>query len=105
MLDTLPRSHPFTGNDRANEAAYPLGRDVITWGLNQHYQLGNGKRSSSNIPNSVQTSDGEGRLICQVLNQQTVEDFQGRIVRRKGSIEQRVIAGPGFSVVYWKLLP
>lgn len=103
MLDTLPHSHPISGDDRANEVAYPPGRDVITWGLNQQFQLGNGKRSSSNLPLSIRTSDGEGRLMCQI-GQETVKDLRGRVVKKRGHIEQRALAGPGFSVVFWKVL-
>ncbi|GJJ12017.1 hypothetical protein Clacol_006255 [Clathrus columnatus] len=102
MLDTLPYSHPASGNTTANDAAYPLGRDVFTWGLNQTHQLGNGKRSSSTVPISVQTGDGEGRLMCHV-DHRMVKDFQGRVVNRKCYIEQRAVAGPGFSVIYWKV--
>lgn len=97
MLDTIPHALPTPGVEN------PLGRDVLAWGLNQHYQLGNGRRASSNVPISTQTSDGEGRLACKV-SQETVKDFRGGVVKRKGNVEQRVAAGPGFSVVYWKVV-
>ncbi|KAF8582077.1 RCC1/BLIP-II [Ramaria rubella] len=102
-LDTIPLSHPSPNSNVATEAAGSPGRDVLTWGLNQHYQLGNGKRASVNIPTPVQAGDGEGRLMCKV-SKGKVKDFKDRLVGRKMDIEQCAVAGPGISVIYWRIV-
>lgn len=50
------------------------------------------------------TGDGEGRLVCKV-GREIVKSFEGAVVKRRASaIEQRVVAGPGISMIYWKVL-
>jgi len=102
-LDTIPLSHPSPQSNAAADAANAPGRDVLAWGLNQHYQLGNGKRSSVTAPAPVQTNDAEGRLMCRIAREK-VMDFSGGVVGRNIEIEQRAVAGPGVSVVYWRIV-
>jgi Regulator of chromosome condensation (RCC1) repeat len=102
-LDTIPLSHPSPNTSVATSAADSPGRDVLTWGLNQHHQLGNGKRASANAPVPVETADREGRLMCKVGSGK-VRDFDGRVVGRRMKIEQRAVAGPGLSIVYWRVV-
>ena len=101
-LDTIPLSHPSPTSIAATDAAVSPGRDVFAWGLNQHYQLGNGKRSSVSAPAPVETADREGRLMCKI-SKEKVKDFSGRVVGRM-NLEQRAIAGPGISVIYWRTM-
>jgi len=115
MLDTIPHSLPSpqkTSLLNVSSVSSPSdslpsvlpGRDVYAWGLNQHFQLGNGKKSSVNVPGSAVTGDGEGRLVCKV-GREIVKSFEGAVVKRRASaIEQRVVAGPGISMIYWKVL-
>ena len=102
-LDTLHLSNPSSSSLISTDVANTYGRDVLTWGLNQHYQLGDGKRGSVNAPVPIETADHEGRLVCKV-SKEKVRDFTGRVVGRRVNIEQRAIAGPGISVVYWKIV-
>ncbi|KAF8524244.1 regulator of chromosome condensation 1/beta-lactamase-inhibitor protein II [Gautieria morchelliformis] len=64
-LDTISLSHPSPNSIIAISAADSPGRDVLTWGLNQHHQLGNRKRASINAPVPVETADRK-RLTCKV---------------------------------------
>ena len=100
-LDTIPLSHPSPSSSIATEAANFSGRDVLAWGLNQHYQLGNGKRASVSSPLPMETADREGRLMCKI-GKEKVRDFNEIVVGRRMNIEQRAVAGPGLSVIYWK---
>jgi hypothetical protein len=103
-LDTIPLSHPSPKIDAAVDAADAPGRDVLAWGLNQHYQVGTGKRGSVNTPTPVQMGGGDDeRLMCRVKREK-VKDFNGNLVGRNMKIEQRAVAGPGMSVVYWRIV-
>ena len=101
-LETIPLSHP-PSNTSATNAADALGRDVLAWGLNQQYQLGFGKRGNVNAPAPIHTDSNEGRLMCRV-GKEKVKDFDGGVVGKKMNIEQRAVAGPGMSVVYWRIV-
>ncbi|KAF8522125.1 RCC1 BLIP-II [Hysterangium stoloniferum] len=103
ILDTVAHSGPSPNNDNDPEARYSPGRDVVAWGLNQSYQLGTSRRASANIPATVPTTGDEGRLMCKT-SKETVRDFTGRVVNEKMDIEQVAVAGPGLSVVYWRVI-
>ena len=102
-LETIPLSHPSSNSKIATDTADSPGRDVLAWGLNQHYQLGNGKRASASSPVTIDTADREGRLMCKV-GQGKVRDFNETVVGRRMKIEQRAVAGPGLSVIYWRIV-
>lgn len=85
------------------------GADIVWWGGNEFYQLGNGKRSNSNTPIYIQPLDGgagdakAGRKgeehRFQITPRQTVRlgpDGKGR----KVSVEQRVECGRYVTAVY-----
>jgi len=91
MLDTLARGGPGAS-----------GRDLMAWGANYEYQLGNGKRGSAATPTAVQNEDGE-RFMLQKRLAAEVRDLQGKVWRKGVEVEQRAIAGWGNSVVYWKI--
>jgi len=103
ILDTVAHSGPGPSSNKDPEAGYSPGRDVVAWGLNQSYQLGTGKHASANIPATVPITGGEGRLMCKT-SKETVRDFTRRVVNKKMDIEQVAIAGPGLSVVYWRVI-
>ncbi|CCL98952.1 uncharacterized protein FIBRA_00960 [Fibroporia radiculosa] len=78
------------------------GRDVMAWGANYEYQLGNGKRGSVSSPAVIQDGDGE-RLMLQKRRATEVRDLQGKIWKKGVEVEQRAVAGWGNSFVYWKI--
>lgn len=94
---------------KTNENDTNWGADIVWWGGNEYYQLGNGKRSNSNMPIYIGPLDGgvgdarAGRKgeehRFQITPRQTVrlgEDGKGR----KVSIEQRVECGRFVTAVY-----
>lgn len=95
--------------DKTNENDAYWGSDVLWWGGNEFYQLGNGKRSNSNTPIYIGPLDGgagdakAGRKgeehRFQITPRQTVKlgkDGKGR----KASVEQRVECGRYVTAVY-----
>lgn len=95
--------------DKTNEKDAYWGSDVLWWGGNESYQLGNGKRSNSNVPIYIGPLDGgagdakAGRKgeehRFQITPRQTVrlgKDGKGR----KASVEQRVECGRYVTAVY-----
>ncbi|KAJ3476287.1 hypothetical protein NLI96_g11263 [Meripilus lineatus] len=89
-LDTLERSGPGGG-----------GRDLIVWGANSEYQLGNGKRGSLASPTALHVDDGERLLLGKKKAQ--VNDLSGKVWKKEVEVEQCAVAGFGNSVVYWKI--
>lgn len=94
---------------KTNENDTNWGADIVWWGGNEHYQLGNGKRSNSNAPIYIAPLDGgagdakAGRKgeehRFQITPRQTVrlgKDGKGR----KVSVEQRVECGRYVTAVY-----
>lgn len=85
------------------------GADIVWWGGNEHYQLGNGKRSNSNTPIYIGPLDGgvgdvkAGRKgeehRFQITPRQTVRLGEGGR-GRKVSVEQRVECGRYVTAVY-----
>lgn len=90
MLDTLGRSGPGGG-----------GRDLVVWGANSEYQLGNGKRGSSAAPNALEDGDGTRVLLKERTGE--VRGLDGRVWKTRGLVEQRAVAGYGTSLVYWRI--
>lgn len=91
-LDTLSRSGPGAG-----------GRDLVAWGANQEYQLGNGKRGSVASPTTMETADGERFMLG--TKRASVRDLSGKVWKKGVDVEQRAATGFGSSVVYWKICP
>ncbi|KAH9842348.1 RCC1/BLIP-II [Rhodofomes roseus] len=90
-LDTLARGGPGA-----------TGRDLLSWGANYEYQLGNGKRGSSASPTALQGADG-ARFMLARKKANEVRDLQGKVWKRGVEVEQTALAGWGNSVVYWKI--
>ncbi|KAI0340522.1 RCC1/BLIP-II [Trametopsis cervina] len=89
-LDTLARSGPGSA-----------GRDLLVWGSNQEYQLGNGKRGSSASPQALHTPDGQRFMLSQ--RKADIKDLSGRVWKKGVLVEQRAVAGWGNSVIYWRI--
>jgi len=78
------------------------GRDLLGWGSNYDYQVGNGKRASIAVPTTLETADGDQILLGKRLAK-VVRDAQGRVWRRGVEVEQVAIGGYGTSLVYWRI--
>jgi len=92
-LDTRSRSGPGGG-----------GMDLLAWGNNYEHQLGNGRRASVAVPESVTAKPGGARYMLRETKAAQVRDMQGKVWGRRVKVEQTAYAGPGTSVVYWKLV-
>ncbi|KIJ69336.1 hypothetical protein HYDPIDRAFT_123692 [Hydnomerulius pinastri MD-312] len=77
------------------------GRDLVAWGLNHDYQLGTGKRTSLNVPTTVERPEG-GRFIL-AIRKAAVSDLAGKVWKKNVEVEQCAVAGYGNSVIYWKI--
>lgn len=98
-LETHARAGPGGGG----------GRDLLAWGTNYDYQVGNGKRASIAVPTTLSppvelARDGDGERIMLVRRRaKVVRDPQGRVWRRGVDVEQVAIGGYGSSLVYWRI--
>ncbi|KAH9057653.1 RCC1/BLIP-II [Lactarius vividus] len=90
-LDTCAHAGPGGG-----------GMDLLAWGTNYDYQVGNGKRASIAVPVTLGTEDGD-RIMLQKQRANVVRDLQGRVLGRSVDVEQVAIAGYGNSLVYWRI--
>jgi len=78
------------------------GRDLLAWGTNYDYQVGNGKRASSAVPAALETAGGDRILLGKRLAK-VVRDPLGRVWKRGVEVEQVAIGGYGTSLVYWRI--
>ncbi|KIP09277.1 hypothetical protein PHLGIDRAFT_23026 [Phlebiopsis gigantea 11061_1 CR5-6] len=77
------------------------GRDLLVWGANQDFQLGNGKRGSLAAPWALHAPNGERVILG--TRRADVKSLQGKLWRRGVLVEQCAVAGWGNSVVYWRI--
>ncbi|KAK0210611.1 regulator of chromosome condensation 1/beta-lactamase-inhibitor protein II [Desarmillaria ectypa] len=77
------------------------GCDLLAWGKNQDFELGNGKKSSVPVPTTINM--GDERTILRKRKGAKVTDLKGRLWSRKAEVEQTAVAGYNSSVVYWKI--
>ncbi|KAI0670555.1 RCC1/BLIP-II [Trametes maxima] len=78
------------------------GKDVVMWGANFDYQLGNGKRGSVPTPTVLLTPAGE-RFMLSRKKAKEVRDLRGQVWKNGVEVEQRAVAGWNNSVVYWRI--
>ena len=78
------------------------GRDLVVWGQNRDYELGNGKRNIQAIPSNL-FMDQDMRFMLQEKEIQ-VKDGRGKRWGTKALIQQTPVAGYGCSLVYWKII-
>ena len=78
------------------------GRDVVVWGSNRSYELGNGRRSNQAVPINLEGS----RAMPFMLKERHLEvvDLHGKRWSKSARVEQTPVAGPGCTVVYWKIV-
>lgn len=101
-ISVSPTGHVLlTLDTQAHGGPGGLGRDLVAWGLNHDYQIGNGKRSSLPVPTTLEHPEG-GRFI---LGRRTapVKDLAGKVWKKNVEVEQCTAAGYGNSIVYWKI--
>ncbi|WWD16449.1 hypothetical protein CI109_100875 [Kwoniella shandongensis] len=105
------------------------GKDVMAWGANVDYQIGNGKRSSTAIPqhlppigpkaiealsispelpeaalsSGTQSPMPHSRLQLHV-KKANAYDLHGKLIRRRVKCEETIVAGYNASVLYSKIL-
>lgn len=89
-LETLSRSGPGGA-----------GRDLLVWGANQDFQLGNGKRGSLAAPTALLAPSGERVILGQ--RKADIKDMKGKVWKKGVQVEQCAVAGWGNSAVYWKI--
>lgn len=89
-LETLSRGGPGGG-----------GRDLLVWGANQEFQLGNGKRGSLAAPTALHAPNGERVILGK--RKADVKDMKGKVWKKSVQVEQCAVAGWGNSVVYWRI--
>ncbi|KZP20852.1 RCC1/BLIP-II protein [Athelia psychrophila] len=76
------------------------GRDLLVWGANQTYELGNGKRTSLAVPTNLEKRDGTRVML--MAKKTRVVDMQGK-AWGTSDVEQCAAGGYGNTVVYWKI--
>ncbi|KAG6866103.1 hypothetical protein C0991_008855 [Blastosporella zonata] len=79
------------------------GRDLVVWGKNYEYELGNGKKSSIPVPTTLETPDGD-RFMLRRRKAKQVLDLHGKVWKRNVQVEQCAVVGPENSAVYWKIV-
>lgn len=98
-----PTGHVLVALDSSAESGSVGGQDLMVWGKNYDYELGNGKKSNSPMPVTVEAPDGE-RLMLMKKKAKVVMDFDGKLWKRGVVVEQRPVAGYGNSAIYWKIV-
>lgn len=119
------RPHVFsvspTSSNSGAHALFSLssGHDLLAWGSNSSYQLGNGKRSNVAIPTYVRdfalTASGvseevdkdverQGRMTLGSQTLKDLRDLSGRSVGRNIKVQQWPVAGCNSSLVYWRII-
>jgi len=82
---------------------HAVGHDVLSFGFNADYQLGNGKRSSLPIPTHVSALGAlQGRMMLRTKKGVPLVDLRGKS-RGRGVVEETGLAGWSTSAVYWKI--
>lgn len=102
-LSVAPDGHVLLALEtRARAGPGGGGRDLLSWGTNYEYQVGNGKRSSIAVPTTLEPVDGD-RIMLGKRRAKVVRDPQGRVWKRGVEVEQVAIGGYGNSLVYWRI--
>ncbi|KAF9452253.1 RCC1/BLIP-II [Macrolepiota fuliginosa MF-IS2] len=98
-----PTGHVLVALDSSAESHGVGGQDLMVWGKNYDYELGNGKKSSLAMPATLDAPDGE-RLMLMKKKAREVLDLKGKVWKRNVAVAQQVVAGYGNSAVYWKIV-
>ncbi|XP_006458490.1 hypothetical protein AGABI2DRAFT_190775 [Agaricus bisporus var. bisporus H97] len=98
-----PTGHVMVALDTSAESHGVGGQDLMVWGRNFDYELGNGKKSSLAMPTFLDAPDGE-RLMLMKRKAKEVLDLGGNVFKKNVNVEQQAAAGYGNSVVYWRVV-
>jgi hypothetical protein len=98
-----PTGHILVALDSAAESDGVGGQDLMAWGKNFNYELGNGKKSSTAMPFALDGPDGE-RLMLMKKKAKKVIDLEGQVWKRNVTVKQQPVAGYGNTAVYWKII-
>ncbi|KAF9009392.1 regulator of chromosome condensation 1/beta-lactamase-inhibitor protein II [Cyathus striatus] len=101
-IDVSSTGHVLLTLNSAGDSSSVGGRDLMLWGKNFNFELGNGKRSSAAGPITLHDSRGE-RLTLMNRKAGTVRDLKGKVWKNEVEVEQHIATGYGNSVVYWKI--
>ncbi|KAI0262866.1 regulator of chromosome condensation 1/beta-lactamase-inhibitor protein II [Gloeopeniophorella convolvens] len=102
-LSVSPDGHVLlTLDTHARAGPGGSGRDLLAWGTNYDYQVGNGRRASIAVPTTLECANGS-RLMLNKRRAAVVRDPQGRVWRRGVDVEQVAVAGHGLSLIYWRI--
>ncbi|EJD52889.1 RCC1/BLIP-II [Auricularia subglabra TFB-10046 SS5] len=99
-VSPAPSGHVLLTLGARSEGA--VARDLLSWGLNQSGQLGNGARKNIAVPAPLEDGSGQRALLGE--RTMAVRDMQGAVWRKKARVQQTVVAGHECSVAYWKIV-
>lgn len=100
-------------------ASLSSGRDLLAWGANGSYQLGNGKRANISVPAYMRdfslvaaglpdTVDGaldrQGRMTLRSGTVKVLKSISGKKVGRNVKVQQWPVAGWNASALYWRVV-
>ncbi|KAK6363042.1 hypothetical protein TWF730_000489 [Orbilia blumenaviensis] len=96
----------MSNQQNAGPGAIDFGNDILFFGGNEFYQLGNGKRTNQNVPAYISPIDaGSGKKSedrFQVVPGKKIKFLDQNSKIRSVKIEQRVVAGRGLTGCYAK---
>ena len=101
-ISVSPTGHVLLTLDTVRSQSGDSFRDLVVWGSNYEYELGNGKRGSLAVPTMLQTPDGE-RYMLRQTSAKEIRDLSGSVWKCGVMAEQKAVGGYGNSVVYWKI--
>jgi alpha-tubulin suppressor-like RCC1 family protein len=106
-ISVSPNSHVFVTLSPRHHHSQESGHDLLAFGANTEYQLGNGKRGSVAVPTYLPGQHGEERWMLH--EQQSVEvpnpgSWLPWSKTKSVQAEQRAVAGWNCGVVYWKII-
>jgi hypothetical protein len=102
VISISATGHVLLTLDTLTRSGLGGGRDLVVWGANYDYQLGNGKRGSLPTPTMLHRPD-DSRFMLMQKTAKEVRDLRGEAWARRVKIEQRAVAGYNNNIVYWKI--
>lgn len=101
-ITVSPSGHVLLAMQSSADSNGVGGDDVMVWGRNFDYELGNGKKSNLPTPVHLDIAEGE-RLMLMERRAAEVKDLHGKVWKKGVKVRQQVAAGYGTSAVYWKI--
>ena len=95
-----------SGHALLSLASTGASHDLLTWGANSSYQLGNGKRANASLPFYMRefgAGAGAGRMMLGQGRVDVLKAVDGKKVGWGVQVEQWPVAGSGASAVYWRV--